>query len=141
MIRPVSEADLEALVRLESVGAAHPWSRNSLAGHLEGRFACGWVLEADRVVGHLLGQCILDEAEIHTVVVHPEARRRGHGRQLVEHALACWSAAGVTVVHLEVRDDNGPAIALYEGLGFTGVGRRAGYYGDVDARLLSWRSP
>jgi ribosomal-protein-alanine N-acetyltransferase len=38
--------------------------------------------------------------------------------------------------HLEVRESNLAAIALYQSLGFVQVGRRASYYADGEAALL-----
>ncbi|MCA9566656.1 MAG: ribosomal protein S18-alanine N-acetyltransferase [Myxococcales bacterium] len=136
MIRAVHPGDLDDLVALEAAGAAHPWTSAGIRDVLEGRFGCGWVAGQTHPVGHLLGHVVLDEAEIHTVVVHPDHRRQGLGRALVTHALRAWREAGITAVHLEVRDDNVGAIALYAGLGFEPVGRRRAYYGDCDALLM-----
>ena len=52
-------------------------------------------------------------------------------------AAAAWAHdQGATSLFLEVGVDNEPAIALYEGLGFERVGRRAGYYTRADGEIV-----
>jgi len=46
----------------------------------------------------------------------------------VEHVLSALATRGVRVVYLEVRESNGGARRLYEGLGFGAVARRTRYY-------------
>ena len=72
-----------------------------------------------------LGRTPPFEYEIHTIGVDPEYQRRGIGRRLLDELLTIADGA---VVHLEVRTDNEPAIALYRSVGFTEVGLRRRYY-------------
>lgn len=81
-----------------------------------------------RPLGLVLLQGVLDEAEILTLGVAPDGRRRGTGRALVAGALAACRAAGIGVLHLEVAETNRPARALYAATGFQAAGRRPGYY-------------
>jgi len=89
--------------------------------------------------GFLIAQVIVPEAEILTLAVAPEARRRGIAQAMVRELT--WHP-GVRRVFLEVAADNTPARALYASLGFTVTGRRRGYYarpaGAVDALLMAW---
>jgi ribosomal-protein-alanine N-acetyltransferase len=73
------------------------------------------------------------------VLVDPIARRRGIAAGLMHELLERGGRiAPDTRWLLEVRDGNDGAIALYEGLGFTQLGRRRGYYRDTgdDALVL-----
>lgn len=93
------------------------------------RLFLGWQGEA--LVGYIAWQVVLDEADLLGLAVAAPWRRRGLGRRLL---LETMPPARLT---LEVREDNGPARALYESLGFQRVGRRRHYYGPgVDALLL-----
>ena len=65
------------------------------------------------------------EYEIHTIGVDPAYQGRGIGRRLVSEMLELASGS---VVFLEVRTDNVPAIRLYESFGFVNVGLRRRYY-------------
>lgn len=58
------------------------------------------------------------------VGVVPQARRRGHGRELMRKALFEAKAAGVPWLDLAVDARNGPARALYHSLGFELVERK-----------------
>ncbi|MFZ0227968.1 MAG: ribosomal protein S18-alanine N-acetyltransferase [Mycobacterium sp.] len=72
-----------------------------------------------------LGRTPPFEYEIHTIGVDPAYQGRGVGRRLLDELL---NVAAGAVVHLEVRTDNAPAIALYRSVGFVDVGRRRRYY-------------
>jgi ribosomal-protein-alanine N-acetyltransferase len=72
-----------------------------------------------------LGRTPPFEYEIHTIGVDPAYQGRGIGRRLLDELL---NVAAGAVVHLEVRTDNAPAIALYRSVGFADVGLRRRYY-------------
>lgn len=52
------------------------------------------------------------------IVVAPTARRRGHGRTIVQALMAWGHAAGATAAYLQVRGANDAALELYRRLGF-----------------------
>ena len=79
-------------------------------------------------MGYVGSQTVLGEADMMNLAVHPEYRRRGIARQLVQ-TLICWlKEQGSHILILEVRASNAPAIELYTQLGFVQVGRRPNYY-------------
>ena len=57
-------------------------------------------------------------AGLFDVVVHPESRRQGHGRALVESLLGRASEMGARRAYLQVLKDNATARSLYARLGF-----------------------
>jgi ribosomal protein S18 acetylase RimI-like enzyme len=65
---------------------------------------------------------------ITSVFVHPEHRRRGIARMLVERLLVQAGSAGLESVRLEVVADNLAAIALYQSLGFVRYGLEPAAY-------------
>jgi ribosomal-protein-alanine N-acetyltransferase len=80
------------------------------------------------------------EADVQTVAVARERQGRGLGAVLLAALLEQARARGVSLLHLEVRDDNAAALALYERAGFEADGRRRDYYGrGRDAVLMSRR--
>jgi [ribosomal protein S18]-alanine N-acetyltransferase len=87
--------------------------------------------------GVILVRLAADEAEILTLAVAPEARRRGIACQLILTAIQHLSALGATILFLEVSTSNSPALALYDRCGFRQVGQRRNYYLDgTDALVL-----
>lgn len=79
--------------------------------------------------GFILLRVAADEAEILTLAVLPEARRRGIARTLLQAAMEAARHAGAALMFLEVAADNLPARSLYEEAGFTRAGARRAYYG------------
>lgn len=73
-----------------------------------------------------LGRTPPFEFEIHTIGVDPAYQRHGIGRGMMNRLLDF--AGPDSVVYLEVRTDNEPAISLYRSLGFVSVGVRKRYY-------------
>jgi [ribosomal protein S18]-alanine N-acetyltransferase len=102
-----------------------PWTAAAFAGILADPLAF-LLVEGD--AGFLLGRAVAGEAELLTIAVAPDARRRGLGRKLVTRFLYQARLRGATSAFLEVSAENAPAIALYESAGFTRSGLRRGYY-------------
>jgi len=78
--------------------------------------------------GFLLGRIVAGEAEVLTLAVDPDARRRGVGRGLMARFHQVAHDQGATEAFLEVADDNSAARALYAELGYRLSGTRRGYY-------------
>jgi tRNA threonylcarbamoyladenosine biosynthesis protein TsaB len=91
--------------------------------------------------GFILVRAAADEAEILTIAVAPEARRRGLGRALLDAAAAHAVSLGAQRLFLEVSTANDAALALYRGAGFAQAGLRKGYYNGQDALILSRTLP
>jgi len=88
--------------------------------------------EHNEPVGFILARRAADEAEILTLCTRPSARRRGVARQLLSALTARLCEEGARALFLEVDAGNDAALDLYRHLGFTAVGRRAGYYAADD---------
>lgn len=86
--------------------------------------------------GFVVYRVTLDEAEIITIGVHPDARNTGIASAMVGIVLGELKKSGVKTVFLEVATDNTPARRLYETNGFVQIGVRPKYYDGVDAILM-----
>jgi len=93
-------------------------------------------VETDQVVGAIVGQIVLDEAEIHDVVIHDSFRQTGRATNLVQSFEKKAIDRGAGRFFLEVRADNTPARCLYEKAGYTITTRRTDYYPDGEDALM-----
>lgn len=107
-----------------------PWPERAFLAELKAKHIHYVAARAEgKLIGYAgiarLGRVRPYEYEIHTIGVDPEYQGRGIGRRLVREILELASGS---VVFLEVRTDNVPAISLYESFGFVNVGLRRRYY-------------
>jgi ribosomal-protein-alanine N-acetyltransferase len=106
------------------------WTSVEIADLLASPGAGGILLQdGAAAIGFALCRTIADEAELLTVAVRADCRRRGAGRMLMGKVIDVARERGARSLFLEVAADNPGALALYERLDFRAVGRRVGYYG------------
>jgi ribosomal-protein-alanine N-acetyltransferase len=125
------DLDLAARLHGEAFSALgeRPWTRQDMAELLASPGIAGWSLRSgESKIGFALCRVAVDEAELLTIVVLRDRRRRGAGRALLATVVAHVREAGARALFLEVGADNPAALALYNRAGFQTVGRRAAYY-------------
>ena len=95
---------------------------------------------AGRIAGYAITCVAKERAELISIAVFPEARRRGVGEALVRFTLRALKRRKVAVWRLMVRIGNEDAVRFYKGLGFVRVRTVKGYYGPgVDAWAMELR--
>ena len=129
--------DLAALHETAFV-TPRPWWADEFAGFLADP-ACDLVTLPG---GFALIRTVADEAELLTIAVAPDHRRKGIATGLLSHGMTRANARGAITLFLEVAADNAGAIAFYEKAGFARTGRRREYYTcrdgtRVDALLMA----
>jgi ribosomal-protein-alanine N-acetyltransferase len=132
LIRPMTIADLDEVVRIERTVFTDPWSRALFEQELDGgEGAYALVMEMDRAVaGYIVSWIVLDELHVGNVAVAPARQRRGLARELVQRMIELAVGRGCRRATLEVRVTNEAAISLYRSMGFRPVALRKGYYRD-----------
>ena len=134
-IGPVETRHAARLADIHAGAFARPWSAMDFESLLAERGVLADGLFQGRgndPRGFVLSRRVLDEAEILTVALDASLRGRKLAAPLLRRHLDALNARGVRRVHLEVDEDNAPAVALYRRLGFTEIGRRVGYYTKPD---------
>ena len=132
-IEPVGPKAAATVAALHAASFAAPWSPTECEALLADRRVLG-LLAVERgwfrlrPVGFVLARTAGDEAEILSIGVAPQARRRGVGHRLMHDVIARLPAYGAAALFLEVDEGNEPALTLYARLGFRRVGRREAYY-------------
>jgi ribosomal-protein-alanine N-acetyltransferase len=133
VLMPAEIPHIGVLAALHAESFETPWSANTFAELVRAPGAVSWLALADGVpVGLAIGRVTLEEAEILTICVSPEGRRRGAARLLMKESLGAFDSAGARVAFLEVAYGNKAARGLYHGLGFVAVGQRPRYYTHAD---------
>ncbi|MBF8222791.1 GNAT family N-acetyltransferase [Halomonas sp. 328] len=121
-LRPGRPEDLSALYALEQrCFVGDRFTRRQLAHLLGPAHASTWLLaDGEAILGYgtLLLRRNSRRARLYSFCVAPEARGGGLGRALLEHLEGEARARGCDSLHLEVRADNRPALALYRRRGF-----------------------
>ena len=151
-VGPLTLADLESVMTLESVSFPTPWSlatyHNELTRNRRSRYLKVWpapaagATPAAAALPALIAQggIMLFGAEMHivTLAVLPAWRGRSIGEWLLLALLALGRKEGTHTATLEVRASNEIAQRLYRRAGFEAVGYRRRYYPDKeDARILA----
>ena len=89
ILRPATRADGAALAALHAAAFDEPWSADDILRFAEDRGGFAVAAEADGgLAGFILCRMIAGEAEVLTLAVRPQLRRRGVGRALLEAAIA-----------------------------------------------------
>lgn len=138
--RPMTEADLDAVLKIEYAAFSHPWTREIFQDALKS-YEVWLMFDGQQQVGHGVINVIIDEAHLLNITVKPENQGCGLGLCLLEHLMARAYQLNGRECFLEVRASNQSAYRLYERYGFNEIGRRRDYYpiagGREDALVMA----
>ncbi len=141
MIRPLTAEDLPAVAEIERLSFSEPWSEGALSILLSPENVGVVALDGDRVAAYGGMTAVLDEGSVANVATHPDYRRRGLGRRIVDALQKEAISRGLLSVFLEVRVSNVAARRLYEQMGFSVIGVRKNFYRhpSEDGLAMEWR--
>jgi ribosomal-protein-alanine N-acetyltransferase len=149
-VRPVEEADLHSIQRIERESFAEPWPAAAFERYVDapgflvavGEEPPGGTIDRVAVVGFVVADVVRRDGRpwghVKDLAVHPDRRGRGVGSQLLGATLQVL-AARTDRVALEVRASNEAAQGLYRRFGFEVRRRDPGYYRDGEDALLMVR--
>jgi len=137
---PMEAGDLDAVLSLEQISHAHPWTRGNFSDSLAaGHWA--YCIRPDLVDAEpgsyldpqvLWAYCVLypavDELHLLNITVAPQLRRLGIAARILKAIEGIAASRKMPRIILEVRPSNIPAITLYQSLGYETIGVRKGYY-------------
>jgi ribosomal-protein-alanine N-acetyltransferase len=125
----LSEADLDAIVRIEEQVYSHPWTRGNFHDSLQSGYEIyGLRAEDGRVLAYLVFMLVLDEIHILNFAVSADMQGQGMALQLLQHLQHEANERKMLSILLEVRVSNARALHVYRRYGFAEIGRRKGYY-------------
>jgi len=137
---PMQSADLDEVLKIESVSHIHPWTKGNFADSLAaGHWAYCIRPQSDQMVrgtyldpAILWAYCILfpavDELHLLNITVSPHLRTLGLGQRMMAAIEGVAAQQKMPRIILEVRPTNASALALYQKLGYEQIGIRKNYY-------------
>jgi ribosomal-protein-alanine N-acetyltransferase len=133
-IAPMREEDLDQVLAIENRAFRSPWTKQIFREELSRDWAYLEVVRervpsgGSEVVAFCNYWLVRDEVHLLNIATHPDRRRRGYARFLMEHLLDFARRHKCRYITLEVRRSNEAALALYGRYGFEAVGVRPNYY-------------
>ena len=95
----------------------------------------------DQNIGFLCFRIVGEESEILSLVIHPQYRGKGLGKQLMKFYIDFCSQREIKAFYLETGASNQAAICLYRSFSYHPIGIRPKYYqGKEDALLMARRA-
>lgn len=133
IILPVEKSDLAVLSKIHHSSFNHGWSDGDIEKMVSNQNYDSFVAHPPKTkkskpLGFVLARRIADEAEIITIAISPDARRKGIASQLMRSVIRKLQYDRTSKLFLEVDEANSAAVAMYKALGFVQVGKREGYY-------------
>jgi ribosomal-protein-alanine N-acetyltransferase len=140
-LEPMTERDLDSVLRIESSVYAFPWTLGNFRDSLRAGYGC-WVYHNTReLIGYAVIVLAAGEAHLLNLSVAAHAQSRGHGSKLLRGVIELVREGGAKTLFLEVRPSNEAGRRLYTAHNFRQVGVRRAYYpaprGREDALVLS----
>lgn len=133
IIKTVGKSESELLKSIHQRCFAHYWDAESFTHFFTVENTVALIAyEQLTPVAMAIHRTQGEQADILTIAVLPEYRRRGIAAQLLDLALKGAVANGAKELFLDVEEGNAAAIALYEKFGFSHLRRRRQYYRQTD---------
>ncbi|NIP38037.1 MAG: ribosomal protein S18-alanine N-acetyltransferase [Candidatus Dadabacteria bacterium] len=136
-IEPMHEDHIPQIMEIEKLSFPTPWHKKIFELEIGKPRTLNSVYKmGEKVVGYLISWMLYDEIHILNVAVHPDFRRNGIAKKLIDYTIERFKSKGAVTVILEVRTSNIAAQNLYEKMGFQVLRTRKKYYSDTGEDAL-----
>lgn len=142
LIRRMENDDIPEVIKIEQTLFNPPWPEDGFSFEINvAYYSHPLVITQENNDNYLLGYAILwvlyEQAHLANIAVRKERQGMGIGRYLLDYIIADAKIHDCSTIHLEVRENNNPAISLYKSFGFVPIGKRRKYYENkFDALLM-----
>ena len=135
VVRPMTVADLDAVVQVENSSYDFPWQRENFMDCLFLRYRC-LLLEYRQTLCAYAIMALIPGGNAHllNICVRPDYRRMGFGTHMMHHLFVLARTHNVKYLSLEVRASNIAGRVMYQRLGFVCQGLKRDYYLSADGR-------
>ncbi|MCC2616690.1 ribosomal protein S18-alanine N-acetyltransferase [Aestuariibacter halophilus] len=128
------EQDGVAAHHIHQQSHVQPWSQSTFIDTLTEPYFTLAAYHGNVLAGYAIGLQVLDEITLMDIAVDHDRKRQGIGRELLQQFIRESHQRQGSVVWLEVRGSNSPAIQLYQSMGFELMDRRKDYYPTTTGR-------
>lgn len=135
--------DLDKVLSIEVASSLTPWSKNMFLGEMLNPFAYCFIIKNEEhiehrpIIGYICFRLIGDESELFNISVHPQYRRLGIGKKLMQFYMEFCNKMRIKTFYLDVNSTNHPALQLYQLFSYQAVKVRQKFYqGKYDALLM-----
>lgn len=137
--RPMTEADIPAVLAMERAACLHPlhaWSEDNYRSSMRVGY---WVrVRCEANTGRVIAVCVamdgVDEVHLLNIAVDSGFHGQGIARSILAVLYERCRQHLAAALWLEVRPSNAPARALYASEGFVDIGLRKNYYPAAEGR-------
>lgn len=141
-VRWMIRADMPATLSIENLSFEYSWTEEEFIRCLRQRNGIGLVAEEnDSVVGYVIYELHKNRLHVLNLAVHPDHRKRGVGRAMVDNLKGKLSHDRRNRILLEVRETNLDAQLFWKQMGFRAINVLRDHYVDTkeDAYLMQFR--
>ena len=141
-IKKMEMIDLDEVLNIETFSSSHPWSKNMFIEEMKNPLAYCFIIimqgiAEHKVMGFICFRKIEDESELLNICVHPQYRKMGIAKRLMDFYIEFCRKREIKSFYLEVNASNQPAVHLYHLFFYQSLGRRKKFYqGKFDALLM-----
>ena len=134
LIRPMSLADLDAVMSIEGEIYPFPWTRGNFGDSIISGYHCLVLEQVGCVIGYGVMMSGAGEAHMLNLSIAATWQRRGWGGMLLQHFIGLAREHRAQRMFLEVRQSNPDAVRLYQRAGFSQIAKRKDYYPATNGR-------
>ncbi len=138
-MREIVKEDIDLIVKYENEYFHNFTTISKVDEDLNNPLIHYYILVKDVVLGYISLWIDEDKAQINSLVILLEQRKKGYGSKLLEFTINKLNEIGVKDLTLEVRPSNTVALKLYEKEGFKQVAVRKNYYNNGEDAFLMYK--
>lgn len=135
MIRVMTFADIDAVMRIENSTNPTPWSEKIMRDCINVGFKCFVLVVDGAVMGYAVYVLSLYQCHLLNLRLDPALHGQGYGSDFLRFCLQETLKEGVGWMVLEVRPSNPAGLALYKKFGFSQISVKEKYYDDGDGKF------
>jgi ribosomal-protein-alanine N-acetyltransferase len=138
-MREIVKEDIDLIVQCENEYFHNFTTKNKVEDDLANPLIHYYILVKEIVLGYINLWIDEDKAQINSLVILLEQRKKGYGSKLLEFTINKLNEIGIRDLTLEVRPSNTAALKLYAKEGFKQVSVRKNYYNNGEDAFLMYK--